>query len=241
MWDAGNRHWVNVDNTWTFSRRSPRTCQKVQVLVCLCSSKSRRYCVRLCIWLLHLRAQCGVIFIWISSRRYFTAHALRLKLWLGALSIPGPFDALQLCVVEELATVFETRFNVGLDFAIILSSRVLSCILFDTVWGQVAELKMLILNEQRRWFHASRVKLSSVSVLSSCFFGVDVFDLNLRVQVGSVKQPIKRNSVGSGHVSHCWTSAFDDHFDHCFIIFQNVRLGAKARRFHVWGNVIDNG
>ena len=27
------------------------------------------------------------------------------------------FDAIELCAVEELATVFETRFNVGLDFA----------------------------------------------------------------------------------------------------------------------------
>ena len=30
----------------------------------------------------------------------------------------------KLCAVEELATVFETRFNVGLDFAISLSSPV---------------------------------------------------------------------------------------------------------------------
>ena len=37
--------------------------------------------------------------------------------WQGALGIPGPFDALQLCAVEELAAVFETKFSVGFDLA----------------------------------------------------------------------------------------------------------------------------
>ena len=32
--------------------------------------------------------------------------------------------------------------------------------------------------------------------------GVHIFDVDLRFQVDSVEQPIKRNSVGSGHVSH---------------------------------------
>ena len=44
-------------------------------------------------------------------------------------------------------------------------------------------------------------------------FCVNVFDLNLGVQIDSVKQQIKSNSVGSGYMSHCWTSAFDDHFE----------------------------
>ena len=35
-------------------------------------------------------------------------------------------------------------------------------------------------------------------------FGVDILDLNLGVQIDSVKRPIKRNSVGSGNMSHCW-------------------------------------
>ena len=34
-------------------------------------------------------------------------------------------------------------------------------------------------------------------------FGVKVFDLNLGVQFDSIKQSIKSNSVGSGHMSHC--------------------------------------
>ena len=46
-------------------------------------------------------------------------------------------------------------------------------------------------------------------------FGVDIFDLNLliQIQIDPVKQPIQSNSVGSGHVSHCWTPAFNDHLE----------------------------
>ena len=39
-------------------------------------------------------------------------------------------------------------------------------------------------------------------------FGVDVFDLDFGVQINLIEQPIKSNSVGSGDVSHCRTSAF---------------------------------
>ena len=62
-------------------------------------------------------------------------------------------------------------------------------------------------------------------------FSVNLFDLDFGVQVDSVKEPIKRNSVGPGHLSHRRTSAFNDHLDRCFTVFNNVKHGAKARRF----------
>ena len=39
-------------------------------------------------------------------------------------------------------------------------------------------------------------------------FGVDMLDRNLGIQLTSVKQSIKSNSVGSGYMSHCGSSAF---------------------------------
>ena len=42
--------------------------------------------------------------------------------------------------------------------------------------------------------------------------GVYVFNLNPGVKIDSIKQPIKSNSVSSGNMSHCWTSAFHNHF-----------------------------
>ena len=59
--------------------------------------------------------------------------------------------------------------------------------------------------------------------VSKLVFGVDVFDLDFGVQINSIEQPINSNSVGSGDVSHCWTSAFNDHFDHCFIVLKHIQ------------------
>ena len=64
-------------------------------------------------------------------------------------------------------------------------------------------------------------------------FGVDIFDSNLWIQIDSVKQPVKSNSVGSGFVSRCWTSAFADHFNHCFAVLKKCtashRIGKTSR------------
>ena len=46
-------------------------------------------------------------------------------------------------------------------------------------------------------------------------FGVNVFDLDFRVQIDSIEQPIKSNSVGSGNMSHCRASSLYDHLDVC--------------------------
>ena len=84
-------------------------------------------------------------------------------------------------------------------------------------------------------------------VASECAYGrhvcqlvssVDIFDLDLRIEVDPDKQPIKRNSVGSGFVSHCWTSALDDHLDHNFTVFKNVQLRLTLRRVCVCGNAV---
>ena len=53
-------------------------------------------------------------------------------------------------------------------------------------------------------------------------FGVDIFDLDVGIQV-SIKQPIKSNSVGSGDVSHCRTSAFNNHFNYSFIVLKHIQ------------------
>ena len=49
--------------------------------------------------------------------------------------------------------------------------------------------------------------------MSELVFGVDVFDLDFRVQINWFKQPIKSNSMSSGNMSHRWTPAFHNHLD----------------------------
>ena len=52
--------------------------------------------------------------------------------------------------------------------------------------------------------------------------GVNVFDLDFGVQIDSIEQPGKSNSMGSLNMSHCWTPAFHNHFDHSFIVFKHI-------------------
>ena len=60
----------------------------------------------------------------------------------GALSIPGLFDAIGFCTVEELVETETAKFIVvGFDFATILFSPSCSCILFAIVLVQLVKLK----------------------------------------------------------------------------------------------------
>ena len=54
----------------------------------------------------------------------------RSKSLLDALSVLGRFDAFDLCAIEDLARACGTKFVVGLDFAMALSSPVPSWTLF---------------------------------------------------------------------------------------------------------------
>ena len=59
--------------------------------------------------------------------------------------------------------------------------------------------------------------------ISELVFGVNIFGLDFWVQVDSVKQPIMRDSVVSGHVSHSRTLANNDHLDHFFFFLDRPR------------------
>ena len=89
-----------------------------------------------------------------------------------------------------------------------------------------------------RKLYSSRVKFPFGQNVRELVFGVDVFDLNLWIQIDSVKQPVKSNSVGSGLVSPCWTSASGDHLDHCFVVL-DVDHRTESRRLRVRRNIIN--
>ena len=63
---------------------------------------------------------------------------------------------------------------------------------------------------------------------------MNIFDLDLRFQVNSVEQPIKRNSVGSGYVSHRWTSSFDNHLDNSIIVFKKCTTETHLEKSVCW-------
>ena len=53
--------------------------------------------------------------------------------------------------------------------------------------------------------------------------GVDTFDLDSRIQVYPVKQPIQIHTMSLGDVFHGRAPAFDGHLDHRIITFKNTQ------------------
>ena len=94
----------------------------------------------------------------------FSAFALQV-LWLSKLFFPGLFDAEDDRVEEALAI----RLIIGRDFAVTRSSPESCCTLFAIASEQLVELKCLILNKHKRWFHSSCVKFPLVSMSASWF------------------------------------------------------------------------
>ena len=64
-------------------------------------------------------------------------------------------------------------------------------------------------------------------------FGVNVSDLDLGIQIDSMEQPIKSNSVGSGNMSHCRASSLCNHLDFCFVVFKHMQQRFQVRRIDV--------
>ena len=64
----------------------------------------------------------------------------------------------------------ETKFIIGFDFAVALSSPESFCVLFFIASEQTVELKWLMLKKHKRCFHSSRVKFPLVSISASWFW-----------------------------------------------------------------------
>ena len=87
------------------------------------------------------------------------------------------------------------------------------------IWLQQNTGKFMMLNKHKM-IPLITCENSLCQYVCELVFGINIFELDLGVQIDSVKQPIKRNSVSSSNVSHCWTSALNDHLDHSFVIFK---------------------
>ena len=207
---------VVVDDFGILCGKFPCTIFKTQVLVLSCSSEFPHTFVRFCISLPHLRTRRGVILIWTSSGKFPCTFFYEIR----TLSVCSENLRATCCTqtrrcrraCRSLRDQVQRRLrlchNSPFSYSLLHS--------FRHRFGQLAELKILILKRWRRLFHSSRVKLPFVCMSEG--FGVNIFDLDFLDQVDSVKKPINRNSVGSGCVTHCWTSALDDDLDQRFIV-----------------------
>ena len=71
--------------------------------------------------------------------------------------------------------------------------------------------------------------------VSELVFGVDALDLDFWVQVYSIEQQVKRNSVGPGNMYHCGTPSLNDHLDHRFSVLKHIQQSFLMRKMDVWG------
>ena len=69
--------------------------------------------------------------------------------------------------------------------------------------------------------------------IGNLVFGVDVLDLDFWVQIDSIEQPIKCNSVSPGNMSHCGTPSLNDHLNHCFVVLKHKQQSFLMRKLDV--------
>ena len=86
---------------------------------------------------------------------------------------------------------------------------------------QEVELKWLILHKINKMIPFITCEIPFCQDVCKLVLGVGVFDLDFGIQINSIEQPFKSNSVSSGDVSHCKTSAFHNHFNYSFVVVIN--------------------
>ena len=98
--------------------------------------------------------------------------------------------------------------------------------------------KHMMLNKHRRWFHSFLENFPLVRMSASWFLGVNIFDLDFRIQVDPIKQPTKSDTVSSRHMSQSGTSSFHYNLDHGFVVLTDVQLWFPLRRTRVGGYAV---
>ena len=166
-------------------------------------------------------------------------NELRGTFWLSDLVFPGLCDAIEASTLGSLTLHRETKIHHRIRF---FCDSFFTCIFlcsfrhrFETVNGT----EMAYIEQTQKMIPFIRCEISLCQYVCELVLGVNVFDLDLGVQFDSIKEPIKSNSVGSGNMSHCRTPSFNDHFDHCVVVFKDVQQSFLTRRMHVWRNEIN--
>ena len=98
-----------------------------------------------------------------------TFNELSGTIWLSDLVFTGFSDAIEASTIWSLTRHLDTKFIIGFDFAVTLSSPASSCVLLDIALTLLMERKWLMLNKHKRRFHSSRVQFHLVSMSASWF------------------------------------------------------------------------
>ena len=147
-------------------------------------------------------------------------------------------------VLEDLMfygqwTNLHDRSQNGPKPAVTLSSPASSCVLFDIASRLLMELKWLMLNKHKRWFHSSRVKFPLVS-MSASWLLVSMY----LIWILGAKLILSNNQSRATLwvLETCLivvTSSLYNHVDHCFVVLKHIQQSFLTTRMHVWGNKIN--
>ena len=97
------------------------------------------------------------------------------------------------------------------------------CVLFDITSEQSVELKWLMLNKPKRWFHSSRVKLPLVS-MSASWFLVSMYLTRITAE---------------GQLCGSWKHVSYNNLEYCFVVFKHIQQSFLMRELDVWGNTVN--
>ena len=115
------------------------------------------------------------------SSFFFFFLPLPEPFWLKAV---GLSDAVEASTLGSLSLYRDTKFIIGFDFAVTLSSPESFCVLFDITSRQLVEMKWLIMNRQKM-IPFITCEISLGQYVCELVFGVNVFDLDFGVQIDS--------------------------------------------------------
>ena len=137
--------------------------------------------------------------------RIFSVCGLR-RVWRSCLVFPGLSDAEEGNTTGVLSLHRETKFIIGLDFAVTLASPDFFLCSFRHNFRTPCRTEMANVKQTQKMIPFLACEISLCQYVCELVLGVYVFNLNLRVKIDSIEQPIKRNSVGPGNMSHCGIS-----------------------------------
>ena len=119
-------------------------------------------------------------------------------------SSPGFSDAEDDRVEGALAI----KLIIGLDFAVTLSSPASFLHSFRYHFRTIGRTEMADVEQTQKMIPFVTSEVSLGQYVCELVSGVNIFDLDFRVKIDSIEQPIKSNSVGPGNMSHCVTFSF---------------------------------
>ena len=91
---------------------------------------------------------------------------------------PPISDAVEANTLGSLTLHRDTKFIIGFDFAVTLSSPESFCVLFDITSEPLLELKWLMLNKTQKMIPFITCEISLGQYVGELVFGVNVFDLD---------------------------------------------------------------